>query len=92
MTKPWWFWRAPENTEGEIIRIFYVYSLEDSPPHHVLMVQFKDGRNKRFSQIDKKAFKNQFDVIGLTAAAKQVESIPVQIPTPVQEKKECSIM
>ncbi len=88
-----WSWTAPSATSGDILKIFYVYSLDDSPPHYVLMVQYKDGRTERLSKVNPSKVQKRFDKEALEEARQQPDSVPVQVQHPLThaEKKSCSI-
>ena len=89
-----WSWQAPSASAGEILRIFYVYSLEESPPIYILMVQLTNGQTKQFSDVKELRFyfKNRFDKEAIKEASTQPLTIACQVPDPRKElKSECII-
>ncbi len=85
---------TPSTDTGQILKIFYAYSLELTPPVYIVYVALKDGRNIRLSDCDLSQFPSKEDKMGLTIAKSWQGEIPLQVPNP-NEKRErgpsCSI-
>ena len=89
-----WVWTVQdENTESKIHKLYYAYSLEDSPPIYVLFAQMRNGDMKKFSLLNPKEFPD--DTAAFEAAEGKPFEIPVPIPDPSKKRERgpsCSLM
>jgi hypothetical protein len=81
-----WIWTS-EDTHSKIHKLYYAYSLEHSPPVHVLFAQLSDGSMKKFSLLKESEYFLPGDKEAFESARGKPLEIPVPVPTPPKEKE-----
>ena len=83
-------WTNPNtDANSKIQKLYYAYSLEDSPPIYVLFAQMKDGSMKKFSTLDPNNY--PYDKPAFEAAKGNPFEIPLPVPTPKSKANSCTI-
>ena len=81
-----WIWTAEiSHPHSKIHKLYYAYSLEDSPPIYVLFAQMGDGSMMKFSTLKESDY--PFDKEAFGAAKGKPLEIPVPVPNPTPTKE-----
>lgn len=83
-------WICPGDHEGTIQRIYYIYSMDITPPVYHLYISFKNGLTKPYSSFKETDFESKDDLIAFRAVKSWPLEIPVSIPNNSFVKKEKS--
>ncbi len=97
-----WKWTPPSNQrtesgdsniESDILSIYYVYVLEETPPVYRLYIQLKDGRLEPVASQQEKNFKFDSDRRAVMMAKARRQEIPVAVSKPQTRERgpSCSI-
>ncbi len=70
---------ATHTTQSKILKLYYAYSLEYSPPIYILYAAFTDGSMKKFSTLKSENYPND------TAAFEAAKGKPFEIPAPIPD-------
>lgn len=88
-----WKWTPPSDTESEILSIYYVYVLEETPPIYRLYIQTRNGTLEPISKQHEKNFKLDGDRRAIMMAKSMRQEIPAAVPAPMKRERgpSCSI-
>ncbi len=81
-----WTWTSTD-PHSKIYKLYYAYSLEDSPPIYVLFAQMRDGSMKKFSSLKESEYFLQGDKEAFDSAKGKPLEIPVPVPNPSQRER-----
>jgi hypothetical protein len=87
-------WICPSDHQGKIQRIYYLYSMDVTPPVYYLYISFKNGFTKAYSSFKESDFDSKEDLLAFRSVKSWPLEIPVPIPSPVSKERSqsCCVM